>query len=68
MLQKTLLDTHATPEHNRCVDKPVQVRVPERTRDMANVAAAKLRIPLIEFLRRAVEREIEYNDQRVKTK
>ena len=36
------------------VEATVQVRVPESTRDMAKVAAAKLRVPLVEFLRRAV--------------
>jgi hypothetical protein len=52
--------------YNSSVEEIVLVRVPESTRDMAKVASAKLKIPLIEFLRRAVQRELAYNDRRVK--
>jgi hypothetical protein len=48
-------------KHNKSVEKMVQVRVPENTRHMANVAAAKLNVPLWEFLRRAVVRELLYS-------
>lgn len=48
-------------------ESTVQVRVPESTRDMAKVAAAKLKVSLVEFLRRAVARELAYsNPKKVK--
>ena len=61
---KLLLDMTEGIRENSTVASLKSLKVSEELHADAKAAAARLRVPLSEFIRRAVARELAYNDRR----